>query len=114
PPVSTRRPGARPMPRLQLGDVSSGLPDDPPNLPRRLEMRTIEHYTTHDFLRWVSHWTPATRLPAPYRYSNAGIGLLGYLVMTATGTPWGDRLNDEILPPLGMHNTTLRPSPEPK
>ena len=55
---------------------------------------------------------PATRLPAPYRYSNAGIALLGYLVMTATGTSWDDQLNNEILQPLSMHNTTLRPSGE--
>jgi CubicO group peptidase (beta-lactamase class C family) len=51
-------------------------------------------------------------LPAPYRYSNAGIGLLGYLVTTATGTPWDNQLGDEILQPLSMHNTTLRPSRE--
>lgn len=108
----TLLPRARPMTPFELADFTSGLPDDPPNLPRRLEMRSIEHYTTHDFLTWVSHWTPATRLPAPYRYSNAGIGLLGYLVMTATGTPWDNQLNDEILQPLSMHDTTLRPSRE--
>jgi CubicO group peptidase (beta-lactamase class C family) len=108
----TLQPEARLMTSLELADFTSGLPDDPPNLPRRLEMRSIEHYTTHDFLTWVSHWRPATRLPAPYRYSNAGIGLLSYLVMTATGTPWDNQLNDEILQPLSMHNTTLRPSRE--
>jgi CubicO group peptidase (beta-lactamase class C family) len=108
----TLRPRAQPMTPLELADFTSGLPDDPPNLPRRLEMRGIEHYTTHDFLTWISHWRPATRLPAPYRYSNAGIGLLGYLVMTATGAPWDNQLHDEILQPLSMHNTTLRPSRE--
>jgi CubicO group peptidase (beta-lactamase class C family) len=45
----TLRPRARPMTPLELADFTSGLPDDPPNLPRRLEMRSIEHYTTHDF-----------------------------------------------------------------
>ena len=108
----TLRPGARLMTPLELADFTSGLPDDPTNLPRGLEMRSIEHYTTHDFLTWASHWRPATRLPAPYRYSNAGIGLLSYLVTTATGTPWDNQLNDEILQPLSMHNTTLRPSRE--
>src|SRR5262245_1433247 len=108
----TLRPRARPMTPLELADFTSGLPDDPPNLSRRPEMRSIEHYTTHDFLTWISHWRPATRLPAPYRYSNAGIGLLGYLVMTATGAPWDSQLNEEILQPLSMHNTTLRPSRE--
>jgi len=41
-------------------------------------------------------------LPAPYRYSNAGIGLLSYLVGTATGKIWEDQVNSEILQPLGM------------
>jgi CubicO group peptidase (beta-lactamase class C family) len=51
-------------------------------------------------------------LPAPYRYSNAGIGLLSYLVATATGKTWEDQVNSEILQPLGMADTTLRPTPE--
>ena len=82
----TLKPAAQAMTPLELADFTSGLPDDPTNLPRGLEQRSIEHYTTKDFLTWVSRWEPATKLPAPYLYSNAGIGLLSYLVMTATGT----------------------------
>lgn len=106
------RPEAEAMTPLELADFTSGLPDDPPNLPRALEQRSIEHYTTKDFLSWVSHWTPRTPLPAPYLYSNAGIGLLSYLVMTATGKQWEEQLNSEILSPLGMPDTTLRPNAE--
>jgi CubicO group peptidase (beta-lactamase class C family) len=112
PPGYRLQPEARPLTPLELADFTSGLPDDPPNVPRRQDMRSIEHYTTHDFLMWISNWRPATRLPAPYRYSNAGIGLLGYLIVTATGTSWDNQLNDEILQPLTMHDTTLRPSRE--
>ena len=65
---------------LELGDFTSGMPDDSTNLPRGLEQRSIEHYTVNDFLTWASNYEPTTRLPAPYRYSNAGIGLLSYLV----------------------------------
>jgi CubicO group peptidase (beta-lactamase class C family) len=108
----TLRPEAQKMTPLELADFTSGLPDDPPNLPRGLEQRSIEHYTTKDFLNWVSRWTPRTKLPAPYLYSNTGIGLLSYLVMTATGKQWEDQLNAEILQPLSMPDTTLRPSPE--
>src|ERR1700761_9842894 len=82
----TLRPEAQGMTPLELADFTSGMPDDPPNLPQRLEMRSIEHYTTKDFLTWVSRWKPESVPPAPYRYSNAGIGLLGYLVATATNT----------------------------
>ena len=97
---------------LELADFTSGMPDDPTNLPRGLEQRSIEHYTVRDFLTWASNYEPTTRLPAPYRYSNAGIGLLSYLVATATGKIWEDQVNSEIFQPLGMADTTLRPTPE--
>jgi len=97
---------------LQLASFQSGMPDDPTNLPPQLEMRSIEHYTTKDFLTWVSHWKPAVPPPAPYLYSNSGIGLLSYLVMNATGKGWEEQLNNEIVNPLGMKDTELRPTPE--
>src|SRR5206468_6638843 len=56
---------------LELADFTSGMPDDPTNLPRELERRGIEYYTVKDFLTWASQYEPATQLPAPYRYSNA-------------------------------------------
>ena len=77
-----------------------------------LERRSIEYYTVNDFLTWTSRYEPTIQLPAPYRYSNAGIGLLSYLVATATGKTWEDQVNSEILQPLGMADTTLRPTPE--
>jgi CubicO group peptidase (beta-lactamase class C family) len=97
---------------LELADFTSGMPDDPTNLPRGLEQRSIEHYTVRDFLTWASNYEPRTQLPAPYKYSNAGIGLLSYLVATGTGKTWEDQLNSEILQPLGMNDTTLRPTPK--
>jgi CubicO group peptidase (beta-lactamase class C family) len=97
---------------LELADFTSGMPDDPTNLPRGLERRSIEYYTVKDFLTWASNYEPTTQLPAPYRYSNAGIGLLSYLVATATGKTWEDQVNSEIFQPLGMADTTLRPTPE--
>jgi CubicO group peptidase (beta-lactamase class C family) len=97
---------------LELADFTSGMPDDPTNLPRGLEQRSIASYTVRDFLTWASNYEPRTRLPAPYKYSNAGIGLLSYLVATATGKTWEEQLNSEILEPLGMADTTLRPTTE--
>ena len=73
---------------LELASFQTGMPDDPTNLPPKLEMRSIQHYTPKDFLNWVAHWKPEVPPPAPYKYSNAGIGLLGYLVMDATGKNW--------------------------
>lgn len=112
PPGYTLRPEAQAVTPLELADFTSGMPDDPPNLPQRLEMRSIEHYTTKDFLTWISRWNPRTPPPAPYLYSNAGIGLLSYFVMTATGTLWENQLNAELVGPLGMTDTELRPDPQ--
>ncbi len=106
------QPLAQQITPLQLASFQSGMPDDPTNLPPRLEMRSIEHYTPRDFLTWIARWKPAAPPPAPYKYSNAGIGLLGYLVMDATGKSWEDLLQSEILTPLGMKDTELRPNPE--
>jgi CubicO group peptidase (beta-lactamase class C family) len=103
---------ARQLKPLELADFTSGMPDDPTNLPRGLEQRSIEHYTVKDFLTWASNYQPRTQLPAPYEYSNAGIGLLSYLVATATGKTWEEQLNSEIFQPLGMNDTTLRPTAE--
>src|SRR5215813_3255154 len=103
---------ARRLTPLELADFTSGMPDDPTNLPRGLEQRSIASYTVRDFLTWASNYEPRTRLPAPYKYSNAGIGLLSYLIATATGKTWAEQLSAEILEPLGMVDTTLRPTPE--
>jgi CubicO group peptidase (beta-lactamase class C family) len=97
---------------LELADFTSGMPDDPTNLPHGLEQRGIEHYAVKDFLTWAANYEPRTQLPAPYKYSNAGIGLLSYLVATATGKSWEEQLSSEILQQLGMNDTTLRPTPE--
>ena len=97
---------------LELADFTSGMPNDPTNLPREPHRRGIESYTIKDFLTWASNYEATTQLPAPYKYSNAGIGLLSYLVATASGKTWEDQVNSEILQPLGMNDTTLRPTPE--
>jgi CubicO group peptidase (beta-lactamase class C family) len=103
---------AQQLTSLELADFTSGMPDDPINLPRELARRSIESYTIKDFLTWASNYEPRAQLPAPYKYSNAGIGLLSYLIATATGKTWEDQVNSEILQPLDMANTTLRPTPE--
>ena len=94
----------------QLAEFTSGMPRDPDHLPDNLQMRDIDHYTVTDFLLWVSRWKPVSPPPADYLYSNAGTGLLSYLVAEATGSPWEMQLNNEILGPLGMMDTEMRPS----
>ncbi len=96
----------------ELANFTSGMPDTVPGLPAQLPRRDIENFTTSDFLQWASTWAPDGPLPAPYLYSNAGTGLLGYLIETAVGKPWQSQLSAEITEPLGMSDTTMHLSPD--
>ncbi|MGK5114032.1 MULTISPECIES: serine hydrolase domain-containing protein [unclassified Geodermatophilus] len=44
-----------------------------------------------------------------FHYSNLGFGLLGELVARARGRSWEEVVRAEVLAPLGMSRTTLRP-----
>jgi CubicO group peptidase (beta-lactamase class C family) len=44
-----------------------------------------------------------------FHYSNVGFALLGELVSRRRGAPWPDTLRQELLDPLGMTRTTVRP-----
>src|SRR5580693_8669778 len=55
----------------------------------------------------------ALRLPPgwQYHYSNVGYALLGELVARLRGRPWYDVIAGELLAPLRMDRTTVRPQP---
>jgi CubicO group peptidase (beta-lactamase class C family) len=48
---------------------------------------------------------------ARFHYSNTGFAALGELVARLRGAPWHEVLQGELLDPLGMSRTTLRPQP---
>ena len=50
-------------------------------------------------------WRPGRR----FHYSNLGFGILGELVARKRSAPYGDVVRDELLAPLDMTHTTLRP-----
>jgi len=56
---------------------------------------------------------PATAHPPGRRfhYSNLGYGALGELISRLRGRPWEECLAQEVLAPLGLRRTTLRPAP---
>ena len=47
--------GAQQLTPLELADFTSGMPDDPTDLARALQRRSIEYYTMKDFLAWASN-----------------------------------------------------------
>lgn len=108
------RPCAAEVTPLQLADFTSGMPALPGDVPRQLADRGISSYTERDFLSWVTRWGPGgedgvCNLPAPYRYSNASVGLLGLIVAERLGLSWQDLIRERITEPLHMTSTAIDP-----
>lgn len=59
------------------------------------------------FLRARPHHRPGTR----WHYSNFAVSVLGHTLAAATGTSWEALLQQEVLGPLGLDGTRLRPGP---
>lgn len=53
-------------------------------------------------------WEPGTR----YQYSNAGINTAGRIIEVVAGIPYEDFLEKRLFAPLGMKDTTFRPTAE--
>ncbi|WP_345982337.1 serine hydrolase domain-containing protein [Streptomyces sp. DSS69] len=60
------------------------------------------------FLRARPRHRPGTR----WHYSNFAVSVLGHTLAAATGTPWEVLLHQQVLAPLGLEATLLRPGPD--
>ncbi|MGW4040040.1 serine hydrolase domain-containing protein [Streptomyces sp. NPDC004778] len=60
------------------------------------------------FLRARPRHRPGTR----WNYSNFAVSVLGHTLAAATGTPWEVLLHQQVLAPLGLDATRVRPGPD--
>ncbi|MFQ6855081.1 serine hydrolase domain-containing protein [Streptomyces sp. 35M1] len=60
------------------------------------------------FLRARPRHRPGTR----WRYSNFAVSVLGHTLAAATGTPWEVLLHQQVLAPLALDATRVRPGPD--
>ena len=95
-----------------LATHTSGLPRLPHNLEDTIQDETnpYAHYGERDLLACLKQ-VRLRSLGRP-RYSNLGMGLLGYLLGRAAGTGYGQALRRFILEPLGLHDTAVELSDE--
>lgn len=92
---------------------TSGLPALPADFyPQALPRWSTAPYSRYPadrvvraFLRARPRHRPGTR----WHYSNFAVSVLGHTLAAATGTPWETLLQQEVLGPLGLHGTRLRP-----
>jgi CubicO group peptidase (beta-lactamase class C family) len=86
----------------------AGFPEDNPWGDRHLDESDAE------LTRWLKAGIPFSTAPGTaYEYSNYGFGLLGRIVSKASGMPYDEYLEKNILTPLGMTASTLEPSKVP-
>ncbi|MFI6649198.1 serine hydrolase domain-containing protein [Streptomyces sp. NPDC050529] len=108
-------PSVRAITLRHLITHTSGLPALPADFyPQALPRWSTAPYSRYPadrvvraFLRARPRHRPGTR----WHYSNFAVSVLGHTLAAATGTPWEALLQQEVLAPLGLHDTRLRPSP---
>lgn len=81
----------------------SGLPDD---LLSRGLGNPYSGYGAEGLLAWLAQYDLPRPIGESFEYSNAGTALLG-LAITHSGQPYADLLDETILSPLGMTETSL-------
>ncbi|MEW2066084.1 serine hydrolase domain-containing protein [Streptomyces sp. NPDC007346] len=95
---------------------TSGLPGLPADFyPQAVPRWTTDPYGCYPadrvvraFLRARPRHRPGTR----WHYSNFAVSVLGHTLAAATGTPWEVLLHQQVLAPLGLEATLLRPAPD--
>ncbi|MFC8283789.1 serine hydrolase domain-containing protein [Streptomyces cyaneofuscatus] len=95
---------------------TSGLPGLPADFyPQAVPRWSTDPYGNYPadrvvraFLRARPRHRPGTR----WHYSNFAVSVLGHTLAAATGTPWEVLLHQQVLAPLGLEATLLRPGPD--
>ena len=102
---------------LDLATYSSGLPNDPTNLPKldgatlREHFNPYENYTVEDLYAFLSAYALKFDPGAHYEYANLGFGLLGHLLSLKANQSYEDLVVSRICTPLGMESTRISLSP---
>lgn len=91
-----------------LSSHTSGLPRMPDNFFPKNKMNPFVDYTPKDLYEFLNNhklrWAPESQT----EYSNLAVGLLGHLLALKYQKTYQQALIDEILTPLGLHDTRVR------
>jgi CubicO group peptidase (beta-lactamase class C family) len=92
----------------QLLTHGVGLPEDNPWGDRQLAVSDAQ------LTEWLKQGLPFSTPPdTAFEYSNYGFALAGRVVAKASGMPYRDYVEKQILAPLGMRASTLEPGAAP-
>ena len=102
--------GGTPITLRDLATHTSGLPREAGSYPAN-----TPHFTFPDRSfrwRWLAKQRLITRPGTAALYSNVGFDLLGDALATAANKPYAQLLDERIVRPLGLRDTTLTPTRE--
>ncbi|WP_247311594.1 D-alanyl-D-alanine-carboxypeptidase/endopeptidase AmpH [Bradyrhizobium sp. 141] len=113
--VTVRSFGNQPFSLLDLASHAAGLP-------REVRNPSVKGGDGNPFLafradyywKWISEHPPAYAPGTTAMYSNYGYGLLGEALSKAAGKPYRDLLQEQLIAPLALTDTTTRLSDEQK
>lgn len=119
-PVARHLPGDFRLPMLDgrqitlvdLATHTSGLPRWPAISASSLSsfLEAIARFSLEDFKAWLADFHPQRPAGAGWEYSNAGYGLLGMALAYRGGRPFETLLHARVIAPLGLQETTFRPT----
>lgn len=101
----------QPVTLRHLATHTSGFGPAPANMRPEDPERPFDGYGTDLLIASLSGYKPP-KPPGEYAYSNYAMGTLGLLLERATGQSYENLLNERILTPLAMSDTTLVVSDE--
>ena len=109
---TVQKPAGAEITLLDLATQHSGLPRMPDNFTPADESNPYADYHAANMYAFLAkHGVAQSEKPA-FLYSNYGFGLLGQALSVRTGETYPQLLKDEVLDPLGMHDTTIVLSPQ--
>lgn len=95
---------------LDLATHSSGLPSIPPDLGTADPLNPYQNYGAAPFYAFLAGFTLPRAPGTQFEYSNTGAVLLAEAVSHTAGKPYAALVEERILDPLGMADTSLQPS----
>lgn len=91
---------------IDLSKHLSGLPSMPTNFSLQADPNPYSAYTPEQLYAFLSRYT-VPREPGTQQYSNLGVALLGRLLARHAGVEYEALLNERILDPLDLQDTSI-------
>ena len=104
---TVQKPAGPEITLLDIATQHSGLPRMPDNFTPGNKDNPYADYHAANMYEFLAKHGVAKPDKAEFLYSNYGFGLLGQALSVRAGKPYPQLLKDEVLDPLGMHDTTI-------